>query len=68
MHGLASVIICVCMLSGYCVMKTVWKSRVELYPSGGICVGFNWEDAYPVARACDLIDDKIGSVDTFRPN
>lgn len=28
-------------------------------------LGFNWGDAYPVARACDLIDDKIGAGDTF---
>ena len=48
--------------------RTVPEMRVELYPSGGICVGFNWENVYPVACACDLIDDKIGSVDTFRPN
>ena len=26
----------------------------------------NWEDAYPVARTCDLIDVYIGAGDTFR--
>ena len=29
---------------------------------------FNWEDAYHVARACDLIDVEMGAGDTFRPN